>query len=164
MGKAKKGFRFGRAACGQGSNASKDGDLSENPGSIPCTVPSTASTEAQNPWSRRRQRPGRPPTAQLYLELSFFCLLAQINPRNLASGWMCGRRVGPSHLHRRLSLSGVEAIKKIFTACMMHRSLRRASLNSSSEASSSSKLRADRQSPLNVEPESADPVCAFVEK
>lgn len=104
------------AACGQGSNASKDGDLSENPGSIPCTVPSTASAEAQNPWSRRRQRPGRPPTAQLYLELSFFCLLAQINPRNLASGWMCGRRVGLSHLHRRLSLSGVEAIKKIFTA------------------------------------------------
>jgi hypothetical protein len=26
------------------------------------------------------------------------------------------RLVGPSHLHRRLSLSGVETIKKIFTA------------------------------------------------
>jgi hypothetical protein len=35
---AEKGFQFGRAASGQGSNA-RAGAHSENPGSIPCSRP-----------------------------------------------------------------------------------------------------------------------------
>jgi hypothetical protein len=84
---AKKGLQFGRAASGQGSNA-RTGALSENPGSIPCAVPSTAPTGPETATSR-------PTTHSTAVPGAFLLSSLRANqPRNLASGWMCGRLVG----------------------------------------------------------------------